>query len=298
MQNNFKRLTIGEIKDLDMVDFLSSLGHEPTKVRNNDYWYRSPLRNEKEASFKVNRRMNRWYDHGIGKGGSLIDFGIAYYPCTIGEFLQKFTDGSLFVKPHFHPAVPAEKETRISIIDEADIHSMALIDYLEYRNISLTVAERYCREVRYGLDGKTFFGIGFHNDSGGYEIRNPYFKTSSSPKDITTIDSISDQVNVFEGFMDFLSFKSHFRDGPENSFDAVVLNSLSFFEKARPFMERHTGCNLYLDNDNSGQNCMLHARSLDLKYVDKSMLYGRFKDLNEWHMDNGSRHKQKHRLHL
>jgi len=31
------------------------------------YWYLSPLREEKEASFKVNRKKNVWYDHGIGK---------------------------------------------------------------------------------------------------------------------------------------------------------------------------------------------------------------------------------------
>ena len=35
------------------------------KINNNDYWYLSPLRNEKEASFKINRSKNTWYDHGI-----------------------------------------------------------------------------------------------------------------------------------------------------------------------------------------------------------------------------------------
>ena len=73
-----------------MIDYLSKLGYEPVKVRNCDYWYLSPLREEKTASFKVNKKLNRWYDHGLGKGGNIIDFGIAYHHCTIGELLQQF----------------------------------------------------------------------------------------------------------------------------------------------------------------------------------------------------------------
>jgi len=48
------RLTVSEAKEMDMVRFLSDLGHEPSKIRNNDYWYLSPLRDEKTPSFKVN----------------------------------------------------------------------------------------------------------------------------------------------------------------------------------------------------------------------------------------------------
>jgi len=63
-----------EAKQIDLVDYLAALGHRPQKIRNKDYWYHSPLRDEKTASFKVNRSLNVWYDHGIGKGGNLIDF--------------------------------------------------------------------------------------------------------------------------------------------------------------------------------------------------------------------------------
>ncbi|MCH5684068.1 hypothetical protein LWM68_07155 [Niabella sp. W65] len=44
----------------------------------------------------------------------------------------------------------------------------------------MDIADRYCREVRYELNGKVYYGIGFRNDLGGFEIRNPYFKASSS----------------------------------------------------------------------------------------------------------------------
>lgn len=82
-------LTCAEAKRLDIVDFLFSIGYTQQKLRGNDYWYFSPFRVEKTPSFKVARRLNVWYDHGIGKGGNLVDFGVLFYGCSVKEFLQK-----------------------------------------------------------------------------------------------------------------------------------------------------------------------------------------------------------------
>lgn len=74
MQNN--PFNIQEAEQIDMFEYLEQLGYKSQKISNNDYWYSSPLREEKEPSFKVNRKLNVWFDHGLGKGGSIIDFGI------------------------------------------------------------------------------------------------------------------------------------------------------------------------------------------------------------------------------
>ena len=42
-----------EIRKTDMVQYLSRLGFEPKKIYRQDYWYLSPLRDEKTASFKL-----------------------------------------------------------------------------------------------------------------------------------------------------------------------------------------------------------------------------------------------------
>lgn len=42
-------------------------------------------------------------------------------------------------------------------------------------------------EVRFSLNGKWKFAIGFPNVSGDYEVRNTYFKGCIAPKDITHI---------------------------------------------------------------------------------------------------------------
>ncbi len=127
---------------------------------------------------------------------------------------------------------------------------------------------------------------------GGFEIRNPYFKASSSPKGITTINNGADEVIVFEGFTDFLSFKAIHQNEPEDRFDFAILNSVSFFEIARPFMEKHAVIRLYLDRDTTGQNCSRYALSLNSKYTDESSLYQHHKDFNDWMVHFGKSQKK------
>jgi hypothetical protein len=294
MEHKQQRLSISEAKEIDLVQYLSSLGHEPTKVRRDDYWYLSPLRNEKTPSFKVNRKLNRWYDHGLGQGGNLVDFGIEYHHCTIKELLNQLSGRFFFQRPTVaHPELVIKPEQGIKLLEEIPLTSPVLLNYLRQRHIPVEMAEKYCREVRYELNGKTYYGIGFRNDSGGYEIRNPYFKGSSSPKDITTIKGGSDEASIFEGFIDFLSFKTMHQGLAENSQDFVVLNSVSFFEKARPFMEEHKSIRLYLDRDTTGENYTRRALSMSERYSDESKRYKKHKDLNDWLVNlNKPRRKQ------
>ena len=77
-----------QANQIDLVDYLYSLGYQPQKIRNDDYWYLSPLRDEKEVSFKVNRNKNVWYDRGAGKGGTVVDGCLPFYRF---EKIQKFT---------------------------------------------------------------------------------------------------------------------------------------------------------------------------------------------------------------
>jgi hypothetical protein len=47
-----EKLTCADAKRLDLVDYLASLGYQPQKVRNPDYLYLSPLREEKHPPLK------------------------------------------------------------------------------------------------------------------------------------------------------------------------------------------------------------------------------------------------------
>lgn len=57
-------MTIEEAKQVRIVDFLAQLGHHAQYVKSDQYWYLSPLRDEQSPSFKVNDRLNEWYDLG------------------------------------------------------------------------------------------------------------------------------------------------------------------------------------------------------------------------------------------
>ena len=110
----------------------------------------------------------------------------------------------------------------------------------------------FCREVRYEVNGRAFFAVGFRNDAGGWELRSARFKGGSSPKHITTIDNRSDTVIAFEGFMDFLAYLS--LKHPERlRIDAAVLNSVVNLPKAIPFLSRHPVIHAFFDNDEAGR---------------------------------------------
>ncbi len=72
-------MNIQEAKQIKIADYLLSLGHHPVKQQGANLWYKSPLRNESEPSFKVNTTMNSWFDFGMGKGGNIITLASYLY---------------------------------------------------------------------------------------------------------------------------------------------------------------------------------------------------------------------------
>ncbi len=78
-----------------------------------------------------------------------------------------------------------------------------LCSYLVQRKIEKNIADRYCHELVFKMSGKgkEYTAIGFKNNAGGYELRNEYFKGSSSPKYVSYLDNKADTIKVFEGFL-------------------------------------------------------------------------------------------------
>ncbi len=290
-----KKISCAEARQIDIVDWLASLGHEPKKIRKQDYWYCSPFRNEKTPSFKVNRNRNIWFDFGEGKGGDIIDFGVQYFRCSVNETLERLSQTSLSRNFSFHPlSVAGEKKEpgggKIIILSEQPLAATPLLQYLQKRCISLKIAEKFCREIDFELYGKKYTAIGFPNDKGGFELRNENFKGSSSPKATTFYEQGSNEVTVFEGFFDFLSFQALQGNSSTGKTNFLVLNSLAFFYQSKDMMDKHQVVNLYLDRNKQGIECTRQALKWDeKKYKDlsKSFRYGQ--DLNDWLIQSRSR---------
>lgn len=290
------KLSVAEAKQIKLADYLTILGHHPDPIKSNerDYWYLSPLpgRNEKSASFKVNIEKNVWFDHGIGRGGNIIDFCILYHNCPIPELLEM-----LQTSFSFHPPVlsalsaplrtkqDVAGEKKIKVISQLPITSPALRHYLRQRCIPLSIAKKWCLEVNYELSGNQFFAIGFKNRAGGFELRNPGFKGSSSPKDVTFVDNNNEHVAVFEGFFSFLAYMTIHQNEPTLP-NFLILNSLSFFEKSRDVMEAHQAILLFLDRDAPGVKCANEAAKWSNRYIDRSNFYKGQKDINAWLIQN------------
>lgn len=174
----------------------------------------------------------------------------------------------------------AFEELRVS-----PLRNTVLLDYLAKRGILSGIATRECVEVHYRTRGKWYFGIGFRNRKGGLEIRNPYFKGSTSPKDITHLRHGSGgngktTVLVFEGFMDYLSYLALKQGKPVP--DCVVLNSVGNLPGALDVLKSYGHVCCFLDNDDAGRKTTEEIRRKCGSVTDKAVHYLPHKDLNEF----------------
>lgn len=277
-------MNIQEAKSIRIIDFLAVFGHTPVKQRGSSVWYKSPFRMEKEASFKVDLHKNLWYDFGLGKGGDIITLALEIYQThDISYALQCIGNKRRAFKPISISYPVEEIQPTFKDLKVNPLTNLLLLAYLKERKIDMELAQKVCKEVYFKQNGKKYFAIAFPNISGGYEVRNRYFKGCIAPKAITYIshEPKSEGCYLFEGFIDYLSFKPAFpflKDG-----DCIVLNSVSNLQKAFPYLSLYKDIYCCLDNDNSGK---VAVQTLKQKYGlhvhDLSYTYSQYKDLNEY----------------
>ena len=93
-------MNIEDVKQIPIADYLHSLGYSPVKRQGNGLWYKSPLREEHEASFKVNTDRNLWYDFGAGKGGNIIALAKElYFSDSLPYLLKRIEEQTPNVRP-------------------------------------------------------------------------------------------------------------------------------------------------------------------------------------------------------
>ena len=282
-------MNIDQIKKIKLQDFLATIDCKPVKQYGVNLMYLSPLRTEKHASFKVNTELNLWYDFGISRGGNIIDLAELLYNSSDVSYLihqiERNALGCVSVSlPTVKPNAPQNSFENLQVLS---ITHPALINYLEERCIGIEIARTVCKELHFDTRGKHYFGIGFPNIAGGYEIRNPFFKGCIAPKDISHFyaEEPKKVCFLFEGFMDFLSFMTLRRkenDGLKRQ-DYLVLNSVSNVHKALEPLSHYENVQCFLDTDEAGRNAYLQlSKELGKPVTDASTLYNGYKDLNEY----------------
>ena len=260
---------------------LAKLGHFPTRTNKKEAWFLSPFRAETQASFKVSKKLNRWYDHGEGIGGNVIDLVCKISQCSVKEALRIIGEDKTSFLFQQRPSFKVEKQDRIVVKEVKELTHYALKGYLKSRNIKIATSKKFIKEVHYRFKDKKYFAIGFKNDSGGWELRNKYYKNCSSPKDIAHIKNGNEKLIVTEGMFDLLSIVSY-NGILEAEYDFLVLNSTAFVSKASEIMSGYLQIDLYLDNDTNGQRTAQNLMEHSNNCIDQSIIYKGFKDINEW----------------
>ena len=276
-------MNIQEAKQIKIADYLQSLGYSPVKQQGNCLWYKSPFRQETEASFKVNTDRNLWFDYGLGRGGNIIALaGVLYASDHVPYLLGKIAEQAPHIRPISFSFRQQASEPSFQHLEVGELTHPALLRYLQERGINIALAKAQCKELHFTHNGKPYFAIGFPNVAGGYEIRSRFFKGCVPPKDVSLVKaegSPADVCSVFEGFMDFLSAATL---GLETG-DCLVLNSISNVEKAMRYLDGYGRIDCYLDRDEAGRRTLEMLKGhYEERVCDRSALYDGCKDLNEY----------------
>ena len=278
---------IKEIKSIPLASFLSRLGHEPTVRKGTRLWYKSPLRQEHTPSFKVETALNCWYDFGLGRGGNIIDLAAELYQSTDLRHLMRCIADSYpvpSVQTVASSLAPRHSAPSMEQLVVVPLEHRALVAYLQERGIPAHIAKVKCKEAHYSVNGRFYFAVAFENISGGWELRNRYFKGCRGRKDISYLpwarDGPSTECAVFEGFIDYLSALTL---DIISGADAIILNSVVNVNKAVPFLIGYKTINSYLDNDTAGQTALSELAAIySLTVIDRSTIYSEFNDLNDY----------------
>lgn len=282
----FSTSQILDAKAPSIYAYLLSNGFMPTTDKAHYALFKSPFRSERTASFKVDKVENLFYDYGTQDFGDFIAFyqlanGLNFKEAVTQILANSF---SFQCQSNQHTPTTGKPEPAITLHKVKPLENKALLDYLQSRGINEWVAPQYCREVYYYINGKHYFAIGFPNDSGGYELRNKYFKGCIGKKDITfkKIVEHKNKLFIFEGFFDFMACITFcdLRGKPFDS-DVIVLNSLTQLPKALPYFEAYDKIFCFFDNDKAGQSAL---QTLRASYIvnDCSGLYKGYKDMSEF----------------
>lgn len=293
-----------ELEKLSIVDFLARLGHLPIKKSGREYFYHSMLRETTRStpSFTVREEGGKWIDRGGPNhtsivGGGIIQLARALWPgLNFIDILQKIQ--RTFDHPQSVSLAKVENIPNKNPVDKKYFFEFShkqrlgtnfvLSKYLDERGVK-DVAEGLIWEIYFTNQADTdknkkFYGIGWQNRKGNWEITNSKrFKTCIGDKDISVVSGTDNHVVVFEGFIDYLSWKK--LAAPAVLPTAIVLNSITMIGRAESLLHTFGKIDLYLDNDEPGSQCTNILKKTFPHAIDRRNEYHKYKDYNEKLLD-------------
>jgi DNA primase len=289
MEKHFTPEELQTAKNYPIVALLQENGFEPKRQSPKGFWYLSPLRTERTASFLVDRH-NTFYDFGAGIGGDVIRLVCELYKIGFVEAVQMLLDKKNFFSVSPKPTTenaPRTEKVLPKIESIKPLQSKFFRTYIESRKISFEIAKQYLQEVYYKVSPaqtKCYFGIGMKNVLEAYEIKNiqanKYY--CLGPKAPTIIDKGQPKFwSVFEGMFDFLACLTYYQKPIQSN--VMILHSASIARKGLELLEGAGKVYLFLDNDPAGdQATEIFTTHFGRACKDCRKIYYPQKDFNEF----------------
>jgi hypothetical protein len=296
-------MNIEQAKTIPLSVILDKINYKPAKKTRTEEWYLSPFRQERTPSFHLNTKKNIWFDFGESVGGDNLDF-VCHYLKSV-NVSHNISDALRWIRnmtgnvPSIATVATVDEtpeDKKLILRGKKEIEHPGLVQYLQNRGIPLPVGKEYLKEVRVFNQNsrKTMFALGMRNEDAGYELRNPFFKGCLGSKSVTFIRGTRakpEGVNIFEGFMDFLSIVAS-QKGKKFEDDTIILNSLSCLKKASGYIQNY-GYKVgytWMDNDAAGQKANqaladYFKTQASMEFTPMNMMYEPHKDVNAWYMN-------------
>ena len=255
----------------------------PSKENRRTAFYFAIDREERTPSLSVDFVKNKAFDFGTGKSYDVISIVQQMMKCSVSDALKYL--GKFEVSIHNdNQKVESNQEVEYEILKTSEINHFALVEYLTSRRVY--EQKDLVKEIHYKMNGKKYFGIGFLNDSGGFEIRNKYSKICLGKKDVTLVKTQKnsfDEIVIFEGFFDYLTYRNMEK---VQSSDYLILNSTSMLFKVENELKSYKKISLFLDNDEEGKSVTSKIQNEYQNVEDCSIIYETYSDLNDWYCNN------------
>jgi len=170
-------------REIDLAALVRSKGIELKRHGSKDLAGRCPFHEEKTASFIVTPAKNLWHCMGCGKGGSVIDFVMAYDGLSFRHAFEVLAGGDLKVLMRETPPVKQSFVPKLESPVAFDADDRALMrqvtDYYHERLKTAPVALEYLRKRGITGEAVEHFKIGFADRTLGLRLPQSPTKTGA-----------------------------------------------------------------------------------------------------------------------
>lgn len=286
--------------EVDLVELLRKLGHQPVGKSKGQLKYHSPVRTgDSTPSFLVNPETGEWYDFGLPGGGDLLTFAKSYWPLlSFYQRLQKIREVYELPMHKLQYAEPREREPRPRRAERVPSFELIAVkalgnnpileEFLKGRCV-WEAAQGLLSEVYYRMKAdehrpaRNCFGVGWLNEFREWEVRTAAGWKSflGANKGLSVFPGSPAHLVVFEGIMDYLSWLALH---PDQQPTAMVLNGAGLIELAIKAASGYEFKSCFFDQDDTGREITARFLKVYPEAVDGAAAYVGFNDFNEMHM--------------